>query len=384
MTLEIRNTIGSLLFYQNKIDEAMNVFKSVYEGRKKILKSNHSDTMRAQHNVAVMLALQNKHHEALEIFLDLYTRQLRMLGSNHIDTVNTQRNIACAYYITKEYREALKFYKDGYELRNSLLGKHNPLNLRLDKMFEHLIIITERSGLDYDKINSCQMDIMLTSLNGHITTVQSLINEGCDVNTTDGAGRKPLHFAASKGHKDIVLILLKHGADATAFDSDGNTALHAATYTGHLEIIITLLAHVSTNNRRKFNDFINAKTIERGISALHIAAHNQALQIVRVLLRYGACYNILDIENTPLDLATDDDVVRLFGMVEKLFKSAKSGDGAVILAELASTEKKDLQAIVFARDCQMLTALEVVLENGFENFANSLADFVEKAAESNR
>ena len=53
------------------------------------------------------------------------------------------------------------------------------------------------------------------SHNGHLHTVQYLVEAGADVNSLDLGDNTPLHWAAMRGHVEIVKYLLSNGADKT-------------------------------------------------------------------------------------------------------------------------------------------------------------------------
>jgi ankyrin repeat protein len=60
--------------------------------------------------------------------------------------------------------------------------------------------------------------------NGHTRMVETLIEQGADINAQDLAGSTPLHLAAARGHTDTISILLGYGADASIKNTRGQTA----------------------------------------------------------------------------------------------------------------------------------------------------------------
>ena len=59
--------------------------------------------------------------------------------------------------------------------------------------------------------------------------------QGVDVDSPDGDGATPLHFAASRGHADVVRWLLARGARVT-LDNFGKSPLNDAAESEQLEV----------------------------------------------------------------------------------------------------------------------------------------------------
>ena len=73
-------------------------------------------------------------------------------------------------------------------------------------------------------------------LKGRIAVVQSLLNQGVNVNVTTISGKTPLMAAAYKGYSDIIQMLLDNNADVNAKDGRGDTAMKIATRGGYTRI----------------------------------------------------------------------------------------------------------------------------------------------------
>jgi ankyrin repeat protein len=72
-----------------------------------------------------------------------------------------------------------------------------------------------------------------------------LQDHGDEVNSADGEGFTPLHFAAQQQHADAAAVLIEAGADIEARNRFGNTPLWGALFNvrdGDGEVVRTLLA----------------------------------------------------------------------------------------------------------------------------------------------
>jgi ankyrin repeat protein len=109
--------------------------------------------------------------------------------------------------------------------------------------------------------------------------VQSLINEGADVNTKN-YGFSALMNATMWGHLDAVTTLLAaEGIDINIKSSAGSTAFMIACIKGRIELVKALLAaHQKTSN---FN--IN-NTNNNGSTALMISCMNSPVETAKLLL----------------------------------------------------------------------------------------------------
>ncbi len=78
--------------------------------------------------------------------------------------------------------------------------------------------------------------------NDDLSTVESLIKQGVDLNTGHSSGLTPLMIASGHGNAKLVKILLNAGADVFAVDSRaGASALHKACQGGNVEVVRLLV-----------------------------------------------------------------------------------------------------------------------------------------------
>ena len=204
--------------------------------------------------------------------------------------------------------------------------------------------------------------LALAVINKHTAVVKLLIAQGADVNTINVRGNTPLihsysieitrlllesgrlttiehssniseignalQFSADEGNLEKVELLLKHGANINARDQDGRTPLALAIISKHTAVVKLLIDHgadVNTINVRGNTPLIHSNsakitrlllesgritTIEHSSNitkignALQYSARNGNLEIVELLLQYGANINARDQHGrTPLALA---------------------------------------------------------------------------------
>ena len=112
----------------------------------------------------------------------------------------------------------------------------------------------------------------------HIDVVRILVGAGAEVNAIDSEGNPVLHEAVWRGHTEIVSLLIEAGADVNAIDSEGNPVLHEAVWRGHTEIV-SLLIEAGAD--------VNAKDTE-GNSMLHEAIWREHTDIEAILREAGA------------------------------------------------------------------------------------------------
>lgn len=165
------------------------------------------------------------------------------------------------------------------------------------------------------------------------------------INARDNNGDSPLHLAIYHDHTDIAMLLLKHEADFIQINAKKYTTLHFATFKGNKDIVANLL--INLKKTKKLNEFINLKSIN-GMTAVHMAAKNNFIDLIKLLLSYGAIYNEKDKEGkVPMDLSMDKDIIDYLKFVQELFEDAKYGKIEIInkLENLDCNEFKTVTTI---------------------------------------
>uniref|UniRef100_A0A2K6TAQ1 NF-kappa-B inhibitor zeta n=1 Tax=Saimiri boliviensis boliviensis TaxID=39432 RepID=A0A2K6TAQ1_SAIBB len=225
--------------------------------------------------------------------------------------------------------------------------------------FLHIAVAQGRRALSYvlaRKMNALHMlDIkehngqsafqVAVAANQHLI-VQDLVNLGAQVNTTDCWGRTPLHVCAEKGHSQVLQAIQKGAVgsnqfvDLEATNYDGLTPLHCAVIAHNAvvhelqrnqqphspEVQELLLKNKSLVDTIKcliqMGAAVEAKDRKSGRTALHLAAEEANLELIRLFLELPSCLSFVNAKayngNTALHVAaslqyrlTQLDAVRL-------------------------------------------------------------------------
>lgn len=147
--------------------------------------------------------------------------------------------------------------------------------------------------------------------NGDLKLVQSLIEEGADVNSTNVYGTTPLILASWEGHVEIVKLLLEKGANVNSADNVRSTPIHKASEKGHIEVAKLLIKEGADINQATNHRFC--------FTPIHMASGKGHVEVVNLLVEKGADVNQdSKFGFTPLFEASLDnhiDVVRF--LIEK-------------------------------------------------------------------
>lgn len=146
---------------------------------------------------------------------------------------------------------------------------------------DRVVALTED---DPDRVNAFSHDgftpLGLASFFGHKDAVETLLEQGAEVNVTSQNKMKvmPLHSAVANRHVGIAEVLLTHGADVNAAQQDGFTPLHEAAQNGQEDMVALLLAHAANVDAKK----------DDGQTPLAIALAEGHDVVADLLRRHGA------------------------------------------------------------------------------------------------
>lgn len=162
----------------------------------------------------------------------------------------------------------------------------------------------------------------------------------------------PLHEAAYYGRAEAVKLLLAAGAKTEEKDELGRTPLIYASGRDHIDAVKALIAGgAEINSKAGFG----AEGALGAQTALHNAAENQNIEMVRLLLEVGADKLAEDSQNwVPIQYARKAEVVRLL-----------SGDAAVEARISEAKEDLDKMRATLALSLNVSAFLEVVETMGF-------------------
>ena len=201
----------------------------------------------------------------------------------------------------------------------------------LQQLVERILSIP---GVNIDAVTpDGETALLLAAAHDQPQVVDILLRQGADPNIADHAGYYPLHWVCQRGqyqlverilsipgvninavtrnektalllaaendHPQVVDILLRQGADPNIADHAGYYPLHLVSKRGQHQLVERILSIPGVN--------IDAVT-PAGKTALLLAAENDHLQVVDILLRQGADPNIADkYGNYPLNFACSHD-----------------------------------------------------------------------------
>ncbi|XP_017351760.1 transient receptor potential cation channel subfamily A member 1a [Ictalurus punctatus] len=151
---------------------------------------------------------------------------------------------------------------------------------------------------DMDRNSCTSMNVFEWALEGNVPALEG---QSGNLNTRDGGGAAPLHYASSKGHIRVINLIVRIAGsqELDVADDEGNTPLHWAVQqdqSGSCSALLSLGANPNILNKAS-------------LSPLHLAVSLRHNHIVEQLLTHsGTDVNLEDdLGNSPLLLAASVD-----------------------------------------------------------------------------
>ena len=189
------------------------------------------------------------------------------------------------------------------------LGGYTPMHLASQAGHPRVVAALLAAGSPADvRTATGASPLMLAARSGSVDTATRLIENGADINAKESTyGQTALMVAAGLDRADLVALLLARGADATLASSvvDLN-ALTAPVDFDPVRGTVEQSGPVATNRPKevpgltrpyRYNELIGA---QGGLTALHFAARQGAMQSVAALVAGGVSVNL----PSPGDQAT--------------------------------------------------------------------------------
>ena len=167
-----------------------------------------------------------------------------------------------------------------------------------------------------------------------VPLVQRLLDSGANAATANLYGSSPLSEAVKVAHLPLVELLLGAGADPESANLDGQTMLMLAVRVGSIDIAKLLVEHGAD---------VNAREAWRGQTPLMWAADNRHGELTRYLIGQGADVGVRAITNDWDAQITSEPRAqyRPTGGLTPLLYAARSGCVACISAILDGGENVD-------------------------------------------
>ena len=142
-------------------------------------------------------------------------------------------------------------------------------------------------------------------LTGNLSTAETLLQEGVDPDLYDDSGLTALHWALRDNRDELVALLIRYKANPNlttgAARKDGFSPLHYASFEGN-ENTVTMLI----NAGGRVNNVNYA-----GDTPLHLAAEQNQLGVVQILLDAGAVQILNQSGELPQDTTKNETILEL-------------------------------------------------------------------------
>ncbi len=203
-----------------------------------------------------------------------------------------------------------RLIEDGADVNTKDIGGDTPLRIAAAKGHEEVVNLLIEKGATIANLH-------IASYMGNLEKAEAFINDGADINSTDGHGYAPLHYAAQNGQKEAAELLIAKGANVNVKNWSGETPLYIAASKGHKEVAELLIAKGADVDSKNNSGYVPMSwavwnedremiklLVTRGANVnltpkddwpfLHYVAWNDDRELVELLLAHGARLNVKD------------------------------------------------------------------------------------------
>jgi hypothetical protein len=200
----------------------------------------------------------------------------------------------------------------------------------------------------------------MASKKGDIESMEHLMDDGVDVNSTNKRGTSALYEAARSWQCEAVKFLISRGADVNAKDKYGDTPMYSVVFNSfsftlsedYVEIISTLLKHGADVNYHRSNTRSLLANVVEKITEPGTDSRKFQLETCELMLKAGAHIDDntnVDMGYTPLHVAINTQNDELLTLL------LDEGNSVEITAAMEITDKRGR------------TPLQLAQERGFGN-----------------
>jgi non-specific serine/threonine protein kinase/serine/threonine-protein kinase len=128
-TLNSKNNLGLLLYYQGKLSESESCLRAAVAECRRALGREHPETLNAITNLGGLLVGQEKSAEAEPYLREALEGRRRVLGEEHHDTLESIANLGLALQGQGKLADAESLYREAVDKTRRVLGQEDPVTL---------------------------------------------------------------------------------------------------------------------------------------------------------------------------------------------------------------------------------------------------------------
>ncbi len=128
-TLRSINDLGMLLLLRGKLAEADPHLHGALRQRRLVLGEEHPDTLASIDAVAKLLMMQGRLGEAEPYLFDALSKRRRVLGDEHPDTLDSIKIVGSHLLLQSKFHDAEAYHLEGLETSRRTLGEDHPITL---------------------------------------------------------------------------------------------------------------------------------------------------------------------------------------------------------------------------------------------------------------